>query len=134
MNENSDRIIQCDTEKSGQLDGLHSRLAEHINAQNRLRSDYVNHVDFGEASWDIMLDLFASEYFNRSTSVPALAARVTISEALCDRYINYLLDQEKIHANRNPQTMAVRPFLVADATKEGIKAWLDNCMHNALQI
>lgn len=134
MSENSDRIIQCDIEKSGQLDGLHSRLAEHINAQNRLRSSYVPHVDFGEAAWDILLDIFASEYFDRSTSIPVLATRVRISEALCSRYINYLLAQGKILTNRNQHTMESMPFLVSDETKKGTKAWLDNCMHNALQI
>lgn len=60
------------------------RQIELIIKARRLRETYLPYVEFGEAAWDILLDLTVARFWSRHTSISSLciAARVPTTTAL----------------------------------------------------
>ncbi|MFK7842152.1 MAG: hypothetical protein AB8B54_07800 [Sphingorhabdus sp.] len=124
-------IFKGDTGAIVQLETLRYQLAIYMSKRNSERSKYVPDIEFGDASWDILLDIFTAEYLDRSTSVKDIAGRLGMSEPLCGRYVNYLLSKAKLFKNTNKYTADAMPVLISDSTKNGITAWLDDCIANS---
>lgn len=121
-------IFKGDTGKAVQLEALRYQLAMYICEENKSRSSFIPDIEFSNASWDILLDIFTAEYLDRSTSIAAVSTRIEIPESLCLRYVNYLLGKGVIFENSNQHTMDAMPLLLPKLTKERLGAWLDDCL------
>lgn len=109
-------------------------FAAHIAEQNKLRSEYFKALQFGDPVWDILLDIYVAENADRPTTLEAIADRQEMPQALCNRYIQYLVEREAVFENRNQYTASKFGFLASDKTKQEIAAWLSNCLANAPEI
>lgn len=128
MNDEKVDIAQNSADKTAELEDHHYRLIIHISKQNQARAVFLNNVETGEPVWDFLLDLVASEYLDRSTSVPEISNRLGITQALCQRCAGYLISRDAIFENRNQYTSKTFPWLASESTKKAIKSWLDNCI------
>lgn len=117
-----------------QPDGAHYRLAVHINALDQARNEFMLGLVFGDPVWGLLLDLFVSEYLEQSTKVCDLVNRLKLPVSVCERCVQYLVDQSAVIENPNGFTKPNLPLLVSEDTKVAICAWLDSCTVNASQI
>lgn len=123
---------ESEAEKASSIE-FHPYLANHINALNQARSNFMPGLRFGDPVWTILLEIFVSEPLERSTSIDELADRLNISKTICERSVKYLVDQSAVFENPNRYTNSVLPLLVSEHTKSGICAWLDSCTVEAPQ-
>lgn len=128
MNDEKGDIAQNLSAKDAELEDHHYRLIIHISKQNQARAAFLNNIETGEPVWDFLLDLVASEYLDRSTSVPEISKRLGISQPLCQRCAGYLMSRDAIFENRNQYTSMTLPWLASESTKKAIKGWLDSCI------
>lgn len=120
--------VQNDSCRSPISDPMRYILAETICEQNRIRAQFIPNVMFGDPIWDMMLTLYTSEHFNRSTTISSLSKTCGIPRSVATRCISYLLDQEAIFKNTSQSNKEIMPYLVTDGTKTTIGFWLDNCI------
>lgn len=128
MNDEKADLTQNPADKAAELEDHHYRLIIHIAKQNQARAAFLNNVETGEPVWDLLLDLVASEYLDRSTSVPEISKRLGIAQPLCQRCARYLISRDAIFENQNRYTSKTFPWLVSEPTKAAIKGWLDDCL------
>ncbi|GAA0468515.1 hypothetical protein GCM10009096_06790 [Parasphingorhabdus litoris] len=121
-----DDFANRDNNKHSDL--THLKFAAHVVQQNNKRSDYFKGLTFGDPVWDILLDIYVSEKTNQPTTTEAISSRQKKPNSLCQRCINYLLDNNAIYENRNRYTATEFQYLASDETKQQIAAWLDNCL------
>lgn len=120
--------------ESSQPNGAHYRLAAHINALNQARNEFMPGLVFGDPVWGVLLDLFVAEYLEKSTKVCDLVNRLKLPVSVCERCVQYLVDQSAVIKNPNDFTKPTLPLLVSEDTKVAICAWLDSCTVNASQV
>lgn len=113
------------------LKETHYQFIVHLCNQNKARASYLSNIDFGEPIWDFLLDLLASEYLDRPSSIADMAQRIGINEAICKRCAAYLLQRAAIFENRNQHTKARFPWLISEETKVQTRKWVNDCMSEA---
>jgi len=93
-----DRVRTADVEDSVLL-----RQAEMIIKARRLRETYLPYVEFGEASWDMLLDLTVARFWSRKTSISSLciASRVPTTTAL--RCLKTLTEAAVVERRADPE-------------------------------
>lgn len=131
MNDEKKKSIQDQLDQGADLEDVHYRLIAHIRKQNQARNGYFSNIQFGEPIWDFLLDLMVSEYSNQSSTSQDISQRLKISEQLCNRCADYLLDRNAILENRNQYIVEQFPWLVSEETKLKIKQWLNVCIDEA---
>ncbi len=131
MNDEKAKIVHDQPGQSAELEDIHYQFIIHICQQNQARAIYLDTIDFGEPVWDILLDLLASEHLDRPSSIKDISQRLGISEALCQRCADYLLDRDAIFENRNQYTAKTFPWLVSLETKAKVREWLNGCISDA---
>jgi hypothetical protein len=129
QDENTD--IQNDNYRFSNSDRMRYTLAETICELNRIRAQFVPNATFGDPIWDMVLTLYTSEYFDRSTTISNLSETCGIPHSVATRCISYLLGQEAIFENTSRSNKETMPYLVTDGTKTAVGCWLDNCISNS---
>lgn len=130
MKQDNHTKIQKNEYQTPMVDGMRQMLASTICAQNRSRKQFISNVQFGDPIWDITLNLYTAEYFRKTTTVSSLSEQSGIPISVVARCIKYLLNQDAVFENTNQYSNGSMPYLVSEASKVEIGAWLDNCMSN----
>lgn len=128
MNDEKAESIQDQSDISTELNDIYYSLIAHISKQNKARASYLDNIEFGEPIWDFLLDIMVSEHLDRPSSRQQVSERLGISEKLCQRCADYLLDRSAIFENRNQYTAKAFPWLVSDESKDKVKQWLNVCI------
>ncbi|MEP2989279.1 MAG: hypothetical protein ABJN65_10870 [Parasphingorhabdus sp.] len=131
MNDEKENIVNGQPGHSAELEDYHYQFIVHICKQNQARAASLTNIEFGEPVWDFLLDLMVSEHLDRASSNLDISERLGISESLCKRCADYLLDRAAIFENQNQYTAAAFPWLVSEETKAKIKEWLSGCISEA---
>ncbi|GAB5488245.1 MAG: hypothetical protein Pars2KO_18150 [Parasphingorhabdus sp.] len=131
MNDENAYEDHVQSDQNAEWGDFHYLLIAHIIKQNQARTNYLSNIEFGEPVWDFLLDLIASEHFDKPSSLQDISQRLGISVSLCQRCVDYLLDRDAIFENKNQYSLMKFPWLVSEETKVKVKQWLNVCISEA---
>lgn len=100
------------------------RFARQLHRERRIRDAFLSRELFGEAAWDILLDLYASEAEGRTVRVSSacIAAAVPPSTAL--RYLNEMERVGLLVRSPSPGDKRGQHIRLSDSARENMRELL----------
>ena len=102
-------------------------LAKLVISQNRTRKFISPEMNWGEPSWDLLMNIYVAQAENRTFAKDKYISNYKSSAALCDRYIGFLEEKNLIECGSTN-------IKLTEVTKKSIEDWLRNCLTGILEI
>ena len=118
------RIVEKGGTRSRTYD--HRLLAEHARqtfVKRALRSRYVNSSMFGEAAWDMLLALYATEPSGARHTVTGLVDLAGVPPTTALRWLNYLEQEQMATRKPDPTDKRISYVELTDKAREALDAY-----------
>ncbi|NIJ09409.1 DNA-binding MarR family transcriptional regulator [Sphingomonas vulcanisoli] len=100
-------------------------LAKHVISGRRRREKFLPGIRFGEASWDMILDLYVATIESRKVDASGLCLASGVAPTTAVRYVEMLVEDG--YVGREPDELDGRRSFVTmkPALRAAIENWLD---------
>ena len=92
-------------------------FARHLYRERRIRDGAFGEDLFGEANWDILLDLYASEEQGRPVTVSSACFGATVPPSTASRYLKAMEEQKLIVRVPSPSDRRAHYVKLSDAAR-----------------
>lgn len=103
-------------------------FARHLYRERRIRDHAFRKVLFGEANWDILLDLYASEEEGRPVTVSSACFGATVPASTASRYLKAMEEQKLIVRAPSPSDRRAHYVRLSDAAHADMSGLLRRLM------